>query len=77
MSLRTNIESFQTHLLNDLDYHFDICRFNGAKITTSIELALDPKIPGYDFHGVIVIVHVICLERDRVLHHGFQTLRNR
>ena len=51
MSLRTNIESFQTHLLNDLDYHFDIFRFNETKITTSIELALDPKIPGYDFHG--------------------------
>ena len=49
MSLRTNIESFQTHLLNDLDYHFDIFRFNETKITTSIELALDPKIPGYDF----------------------------
>ena len=51
MSLRTNVESFQTHLSNDLDYHFDIFRFNETKITTCIELALDPKIPGYDFHG--------------------------
>ena len=51
MSLRTNIESFQIHLLNDLDYHFDIFRFNETKITTCIELAPDSKIPGYDFHG--------------------------
>ena len=52
-SLNRNLENLQCHLLNELDFHFNIIGVTETKITNSnIPINCSPKIPGYNFEYV-------------------------
>lgn len=55
-SLRLNLENFQSHLLSELDFNFDILGISETKITNSRTLDVAPdlnlNIPGYSFEYV-------------------------
>ena len=49
-SLKRNLENFQTHLLDELDFHFNIIGVTEAKINSSTEnLDFNPSILHYNF----------------------------
>lgn len=52
-SLGKNLEKFQTHLLEELDFYFDIIAITETKITKHcLPLSINLNIPGYSFEYV-------------------------
>ena len=51
-SLSRNLENLETHLLDELDFHFDLIGVTETKITNSNELMFNPNIAGYTFEYV-------------------------
>lgn len=51
-SLNRNLENLQSHLLEELDFHFDVIGVTETKITNSNSEGLIPSIPGYNFEYV-------------------------
>ena len=51
-SLERNFESLETHLLNELEYHFSVIGITETKLTNSDLPELLPSLPGYEFEFV-------------------------
>ena len=51
-SIRSNLEYLESHLLDELDFHFNIIGITETKITNSNSDVVLPKIPGYNFEYV-------------------------
>ena len=51
-SLKSNLENLQTHLLNELDFHFNIIGVTETRITNSNFIDFNPNITGYNFQYV-------------------------
>ena len=51
-SLQRNFEDFQTHLLNELDFEFDLIGISETKITNANEPLLNVHLNGYNFEFV-------------------------
>ena len=52
-SLKRNLEKFQTHLLEELDLHFNIIGISGTRIRNELgDLDFNPMIPNYNFRYV-------------------------
>ena len=49
VSLNRNLENFQAHLLQELNFHFNIIGVSETKITNVIHSFVLVKIPGYAF----------------------------
>ena len=49
---KSNLENLQTHLLNDLDCHFNIIGVTETRITNSSLIDFNPNITGYKFEYV-------------------------
>ena len=52
ISLKGNLENLQTHLLEELGFHFDVLGISETKITNSNVDIFTPLIPGYNFEYV-------------------------
>ena len=51
-SLKSNLENLQTHLLNKLDFHFNIIGVTETRITNSNFIDFNPNITGYNFEYI-------------------------
>ena len=51
-SLKSNLENLQTHLLNELNFHFNIIGVTETRITNSNFIDFNPNITGYNFEYV-------------------------
>ena len=51
-SLKSNLQNLQTHLLNELDFHFNIIGVTETRITNSNFIDFNPNIAGYNFEYV-------------------------
>ena len=51
-SLKSNLENLQTHLLSELDFHFNIIGVTETRITNSNFIDFNPNITGYNFEYV-------------------------
>ena len=51
-ALNRNLENLQSHLLEDLDFHFDVKGVTETKITNSNSEGFISSIPGYNFEYV-------------------------
>ena len=51
-SLKRNLENFQVHLLDELDYDFSLIGVSETKINCLKDLNFNPNIPGYAFEHV-------------------------
>ena len=51
-SLKRNLENFQVHLLDELDYNFSLIGVSETKINNLNDVDFDPSIPGYVFEHV-------------------------
>ena len=51
-SLKRNLENFQVHLLDELDYEFSLIGVSETKINSSKDVDFDPCMPGYVFEYV-------------------------
>ena len=51
-NLKQNLENFQVHLLDELDYDFSLIGVSETKINSSKDVNFDPRIPGYVFEYV-------------------------
>ena len=51
-SLKSNLENLQTHLLNELNFHFNIIAVTETRITNSNFIDFNPNITGYNFEYV-------------------------
>ena len=51
-SLKRNLENFQVHLLDELDYDFSLIGVSEMTINSLKDLDFDPSIPGYAFEQV-------------------------
>ena len=51
-SLQRNLENFQVHLLDELNFEFSIIGVSETKIISGKELDFNPSIPGYVFEYV-------------------------
>ena len=52
-SLKSNLEKFQTHLLEELDFHFNIIGITETRIRNELgDLDFNPMIPNYNFEYV-------------------------
>ena len=51
-SLKCNLENFQVHLLDELDYDFSLIGVSETKINCLKDLDFNPNIPGYAFEHV-------------------------
>ena len=51
-SLKRNFESLETHLLNELEYHFSVIGITETKLANSDLPELLPSLPGYEFEFV-------------------------
>ena len=49
VSLNRNLENLQTHILHELDFHFNIIGVSETKITNANSELCTAKIPGYSF----------------------------
>ena len=49
VSLNCNLENLQTHILHELDFHFNIIGVSETKITNANSELCTAKIPGYSF----------------------------
>ena len=52
-SLNRNLENLQSHLLEELDFHFDVIGVTETKITNSNLEGFISSIPGYNFEYVL------------------------
>ena len=52
VSLNSNLENLQTHILDELDFHFDIIGVSETKITNANVSLSVPNIPGYNIEFV-------------------------
>ena len=52
LSINRNLENLQTHLLDELNFHFNIIGVTETKITNSNPIVCCPTIPGYEFEYV-------------------------
>ena len=52
ISLKRNFESLETHLLNELEYHFSVIGIAETKLTNSDLPELLPSLPGYEIEFV-------------------------
>ena len=48
-SLKSNLQNLQTHLSNELDFHFNIIGVTETRITNSNVIVFNPNITGYNF----------------------------
>ena len=51
-SLKRNLENFQVHLLDELNFEFSIIGVSETKIISGKEMDFNPSIPGYVFEYV-------------------------
>ena len=51
-SLKSNLQNLQTHLLNELNFHFNIIGITETRITNSNTIDFNPNITGYNFEYV-------------------------
>ena len=51
-SLQRNLENFQVHLLDELDYDFSLIGVSETKINSLRDFDFDPSILGYAFEHV-------------------------
>ena len=51
-SLKRNFESLETHLLNELEYHFSVIGITETKLANSDLPEQLPSLPGYEFEFV-------------------------
>jgi hypothetical protein len=51
-SLKRNLEKFQVHLLDELNYNFSVIGITETKITDENFLDYNPEIPNYNFECV-------------------------
>ena len=51
-SLKRNLENLETHLLNELEYHFSVIGITETKIANSDLPEQLPSLPGYEFEFV-------------------------
>lgn len=51
-SLRANLENFQTHLLEELNYKFNIIGITETRITNDTIVDFNPSLPNYNFEYV-------------------------
>ena len=51
-SLKENLESFQTHLLDELGFHFSLIAITETRINNANEINFNPNIDGYAFEFV-------------------------
>lgn len=51
-SLKGNLENFQTHLLDELNYHFSVIGVTETRIRNANSMDFNPEIPGYTFEYV-------------------------
>ena len=51
-SLKSNLENLQTHLLHELDFHFNVIGVTETRITNSNFIDFNPNITGYNFEYV-------------------------
>ena len=51
-SLKRNLENFQVHQLDELDYDFSLIGVSETKTNSSKDVDFDPSIPGYVFEYV-------------------------
>ena len=47
-SLKRNVDSLETHLLNELEYHFSVTGITETKLTNSDLPEQPPSLSGYD-----------------------------
>ena len=52
VSLNRNLENLQTHILHELDFHFNIIAVTETKVTNANSQICTAKIPGYSFEYV-------------------------
>ena len=52
-SLKGNLENFQTHLLDELNFHFSVIGVTETKIKNVNSIDFNPEIPGYTFEYVL------------------------
>ena len=52
-SLKRNLENFQVHLLDELDFEFSIIGVSETEIISGKEMNFNPSIPGYVFEYVL------------------------
>ena len=52
VSLNANLENLQTHILEELEFHFDVLGISETKITNSNVDISTPLISGYNFEFV-------------------------
>ena len=51
-SLKSSLVNLQTHLLNELDFHFNVIGVTETRITNSNFIDFNPNITGYNFEYV-------------------------
>ena len=51
-SLKRNLENFQTHLLDELNFHFSVIGVTETRIRNANFIDFNPEIPGYTFEYV-------------------------
>ena len=51
-SLKSNLENFQTHFLDELNFHFSVVRITETRIRNANFIDFNPEIPGYTFEYV-------------------------
>ena len=52
VSLNRNLKNLQTHILHELDFHFNIIGVTETKVTNANSQMCTAKIPGYSFEYV-------------------------
>ena len=68
-SLKRNLENFQVHLLDELDYHFSVIGVTETKITSINVLDFNPNLPNCEFEyaptplfcGIYISNNWVCL----------------
>ena len=51
-SLKRNLENFQVHLLDELNYDFSLIGVSETKINNIKDVDFDPSVPGYGFEHI-------------------------
>ena len=51
-SVKRNLENFQTHLLSELNYHFDVIGITETRINHANFSDFNPEIPNYNFEFI-------------------------
>ena len=85
-SLKRNLESLQTHLLDELNFHFNVLGITETRINNSLEnLDFNPSIPHYNFEyvptplsaggvGMYIDERIDCIVIERCCNEVFQAL---